>query len=57
VAKARELMALFGLGDKENSYPGNSCLEGCNSVWLSPELWRWILGDLFDEPTSALDPR
>ncbi len=56
VVKARELLAVVGLSEKDNSYPGQ--LSGgqkqriaiARGLAMEPEIM------LFDEPTSALDP-
>jgi ABC-type histidine transport system ATPase subunit len=56
IAEAKEVLARFGLGEKQDAYPGE--LSGgqqqrvaiVRAVMMQPKLI------LFDEPTSALDP-
>jgi len=56
VAKAKELLALFGLSDKENSYPGQLSGGQQQRVAIARAMGMDPTVILFDEPTSALDP-
>jgi len=54
--KAMELLALFGLADKANSYPSQLSGGQQQRVAIARAMGMDPTVILFDEPTSALDP-
>lgn len=56
VEKAKELLALFGLAEKADSYPGQLSGGQQQRVAIARAMGMDPTVILFDEPTSALDP-